>query len=78
MVVNSSMTETDGSDVAGKGGAVLWKMVWMAFMVCCAVRQLLGCIQVRKKHTQTNNQLANLTTRYVVYTCSLSSVHLRI
>lgn len=30
----------------GGGGAVVWKTVWMILMICCACRQLLGCIQV--------------------------------
>ncbi|CAM9952253.1 unnamed protein product [Pylaiella littoralis] len=35
-----------GEDGAAAGGAaVAWKAVWMALMVCCAVRQLLSCIQ---------------------------------
>lgn len=29
----------------GGGGAVVWKTVWMILMICCACRQLLGCIQ---------------------------------
>lgn len=39
---------TVGSELedAATGGAVTWKAVWMALMVCCAVRQLLSCIQV--------------------------------
>ncbi len=31
---------------AASGAAVTWKAVWMTLMVCCAVRQLLSCIQV--------------------------------
>lgn len=35
-------------DLAAEGGAVTWKAIWMVLMVCCAVRQLLSCIQVSR------------------------------
>lgn len=42
-----------GEDGAAAGGAaVAWKAVWMALMVCCAVRQLLSCIQVREEREE--------------------------
>lgn len=37
-----------GDDGDGAPFAMAWKAVWMALMICCAARQLLSCIQVRK------------------------------
>lgn len=37
------------TDQGGTGVAMAWRAVWMTLMACCALRQLLSCIQVRKQ-----------------------------
>lgn len=45
-VVGYQAAATAGAGGDGGGFRVAWKAVWMGLMVCCAVRQLLTCIQV--------------------------------
>lgn len=40
----------EGGTATGAAVTVTWKTVWMGLMVCCAVRQLLSCIQVSQSN----------------------------
>lgn len=58
---------------AAAGGSVTWKAIWMALMVCCAVRQLLSCIQVSRAERTRGGRESN---RRVEGACSAVALRL--